>query len=380
MGGFHPDYRPPAYLGLPSMKRMTVNILSGTPSLVFTAYFAITTNTVQFGAEVRLRAEIAGCGIVGELGFDVLFQFDPFHFKAAVRASLEVKVFGCTLCGVSLSGSLEGPAPWRIEGRAKVKVLFFSVSIKVSKTFGEKKEISLPGIDVLPLVLQAFRDPANWRSECLAGRFEPVTMRDLNALEQVVISAASELIINQNLVPLDREISKYGNYRPTGTPLFNAADVRIGSKSLPATPPATNFFAPDSYQVLEDADKLAAASFEELPSGLRISGQDNRLDGGYFVNRVVEYEVVTSDYEPEDVQDETTVAPYKWPGYHATSENLLSPFVRGHCPRAAGTAAPPSGGAGGSARLLRRGSLSHCLQRQSGSRRGHLRATYPGRS
>src|SRR5439155_8792243 len=52
VGGFHPKYVPPA--GLRPLSRLSLSLSSGLPSVRLESYFAITTNSVQFGARVTL--------------------------------------------------------------------------------------------------------------------------------------------------------------------------------------------------------------------------------------------------------------------------------------------------------------------------------------
>jgi hypothetical protein len=88
VGGFHPAFKPPQELNVPNMKRLTLTILSGNPNLVLTSYFAITSNTVQFGAKIDFRFELSEFSVIGYLQFDVLFQFSPFNFICNIAAGL----------------------------------------------------------------------------------------------------------------------------------------------------------------------------------------------------------------------------------------------------------------------------------------------------
>ena len=90
VGGFHPVYNATGTFELLAMKRITVNILSGNPSLVLTSYFAVTTNTIQFGASIDFTFKVSKFSAVGDFGFDVLIQFSPFRFLANVHASISL--------------------------------------------------------------------------------------------------------------------------------------------------------------------------------------------------------------------------------------------------------------------------------------------------
>ena len=87
IGGFHPAYTPPP-MGLGSLQRLGITIFDGQPRLRAETYFAITSNTVQFGAKAELYFGIDIFNIYGFIAFDVLIQFDPFRFIATLSAML----------------------------------------------------------------------------------------------------------------------------------------------------------------------------------------------------------------------------------------------------------------------------------------------------
>ena len=91
--------------------------------LICRAYFAVTSNTVQFGADAALYASAFGFSIQGAIGFDVLIQLLPFHFLAEFRASVQLKRGSRNLFKVSVAGALEGPLPLRASGKASRKPL-----------------------------------------------------------------------------------------------------------------------------------------------------------------------------------------------------------------------------------------------------------------
>ena len=71
VGGFNPRFAPPE--NFPTLKRITIALASGNnPRLTCEAYFAITSNTIQFGARAQLYAAAFGFSIEGDVGFDVL--------------------------------------------------------------------------------------------------------------------------------------------------------------------------------------------------------------------------------------------------------------------------------------------------------------------
>ena len=319
VGGFHPAYNPPAHLYLPKMKRITISLLSGNPNLTLTSYFAITSNTVQFGAALDFSFRISKFGVYGHFSFDVLFQFSPFHFIANVSASVDVKLGSSTLFSIGLSFELQGPTPWRAKGTAKFKILFFSFKVRFDKTFGEKREVSLPGTEILPLVIDEFQKSSNWQGELPQNRYLLVTMRSDEVVEdEILIHAFGSLTACQNLIPLDIDISMFGNYIP-----LDVSKIRIKAVSIQGEDVEFDYvkssFAPAAYKKMEDDDKLKAPSYEDNKCGIKAKGTDE-IHFDYSINRKVEYEIIVSDYESETVHFDSLVA---------VSVDLFKPFVAG---------------------------------------------------
>src|SRR5690606_26372694 len=94
VGGFHPSFTPPP-IPLPSLRRLSINILNKSDATIRVAcYFAVTSNTVQFGARADIWFKLSACTIEGDIGFDALFQFNPFYFIIDVTAGFGLKVSG----------------------------------------------------------------------------------------------------------------------------------------------------------------------------------------------------------------------------------------------------------------------------------------------
>ena len=307
VGGFHPSYKAPSHLMLFDMKRLTITIMGGNPRLVLTSYFAITTNTVQFGAQIDFRFKVWKVKIVGWFGFDVLFQFDPFKFIADVSAGLAVKWGSSTLFSISLAFSLQGPSPWIAKGTAKFKVLFFTVKAKFSEKWGEEKSVPLPDIRVLPLVIEALENKSNWKAELPdAKNYELVVLRTADADEDdIVLASNGSLRVSQKVVPLGIEITRFGNSKPAGVNLFDIDSIALVNPDGEIILEKINVkqaFAPAAYKEMEDSDRLSSPSFEEMKSGVKAISMDD-IVAEWGINRNVEYEVIVSDYQNEDDPD-----------------------------------------------------------------------------
>ncbi|NJD06134.1 MAG: hypothetical protein FIA97_06505, partial [Methylococcaceae bacterium] len=135
VGGCNPRYPVPA--NFPPLRRLTLSLGEGdNPRLRFESYLAITSNTVQFGGRLDFAYSASGFTLVGFLGADALFQFEPFAFVVDIGAMVALKRGSSTLMSVGLDMSLAGPTPWHAWGKAKFKILFFTVKIGFDHRFG----------------------------------------------------------------------------------------------------------------------------------------------------------------------------------------------------------------------------------------------------
>jgi hypothetical protein len=293
VGGFHPAYQPPP-MNLPALRRLTLALVAGdNPRLTLETYFAVTSNTAQFGARLELYAAAWKFNAYGFLSFDVLFQFNPFYFIAEVTAMLALRVGSSSIASIKLTLTLEGPTPWKAKGDARLKLCWFlTVKIRFSKQFGETRNTALPDVAVLPLLTQALDARDNWTEEKPADRHRLESLRALptGASVPVRVHPVGTIAISQKVVPLGIAIDRIGAQRPADARTFALDQVTVNGDGQPAPPPAEESFAPAQFFDLTDADKLASPSFKTFPSGVRV-GDADRMRTGYAAAREVKYEL-----------------------------------------------------------------------------------------
>jgi len=296
VGGFHPSYNPPAFLKVGSMTRLTLNILSGNPRLTLTTYFAITSNTVQFGAEIDFYFSVSGFKVIGYFGFDVLFQFSPFRFIASIRAGVEVKLGSTTLFSIKLAFELQGPTPWVANGTATFKILFISIDVKFSHTWGERREDTLPDIAVLPKVIEALEQSRNWIGELPSNRFLLTTLKTIELEEGgVLMHTIGTLTVRQTVIPIGLDLDKYGNYAPSDINKVEFTEININNESVEYDL-IKDAFAPAEFVEMTDQDKLSSPSYKDENSGVKAKATED-LQMNYGINRLVNYELRVSDYD-----------------------------------------------------------------------------------
>lgn len=302
VGGFHPSYTPPP-LSLPEMRRLSIGLLTGNPRLTVSTYFAVTSNTVQFGAAVDFYFGVSGFKVIGYLHFDALFQFDPFYFNISLAAGLGVYLGGSEILSIHLSGSLEGPTPWRITGRVKFKIFWVvNISVSIETTWGDNKDTSLPDINVLPKLKEALLNKANWLTPLEKTGDNPdqlVSLRTIENIDESIIAHPNRsLSVSQKVVPLDVTIEKFGTQNPADATFFNLEMVDEDGEAL-SDNDLKEEFAPDSFFNLKESERLSRPSFEDYNSGLEGTGS-SKLNTDYFREREVEFEQIILD-EPDPV-------------------------------------------------------------------------------
>ncbi|RAJ81877.1 hypothetical protein CLV59_104102 [Chitinophaga dinghuensis] len=294
-GGFHPAFKPPAELKVPSLKRITLTVYQKNPYLVLSSYFAITSNTVQLGAKIDFKYNISKFSIVGFMSFDVLFQFSPFYFESRIAAGLAVKCGKSTIMSLSLDFLLSGPAPWNARGTAKFSILFISVKVKFNVTWEEAKKVMPPSIAVMPALVAALELPSNWTAEAPAARPSLVTIGKLNtAPGEIILQPYGTLKISQTVLPLNVVISQFGNGIPSDVKQVKITDLSIGNKSI-SMDTVNDLFAPANFRKMSDADKLKAASFSMETSGVKFTDTSSGLNANYACNHDSNLNITVSD-------------------------------------------------------------------------------------
>jgi hypothetical protein len=294
VGGFHPAFNPPP-LPFGAIARIAISILNEDYARIrIEGYFAVTSNSVQFGAAVELFFGVSAFRIEGHLAFDALFRFSPFYFIISISTSLSVKVFGIGLFSVSFHGSLEGPTPWHVEGTGSISLLFFDIDVDFSHTWGNEVETTLDPISVLPLLVGEFQKPENWRAVLPDNNQLLVTLRSFEpGATDMVLHPVGSLQVSQRVVPLGITIDKVGNQKPSDA---NKFDVTVGtSVGIDRKSELQEPFAVGQFFAKSDNELLNAKSFEPMKSGLELSVAGEQYSAPEAVKRVVRYEKIIID-------------------------------------------------------------------------------------
>ncbi|WP_037309316.1 DUF6603 domain-containing protein [Amycolatopsis orientalis] len=299
VGGFHPSFKPPP-LPFPVPPRLSIDILNSPGRLIrVSGYFAVTSNTAQFGAKAELRLGFGGFGIEGHLAFDALFRFSPFSFVIQISAGVSLKAFGVGVFGIDLDFQLEGPSLWRAHGRGSISLLFFEISADFDISWGEERDTALPPVEVIGLLENEIRKIEGWRTRLPAGGFNPlVTLRQLPGTDDLVLHPLGSLFIHQRAIPLDVRIDRVGAQRPSDGKRFKIEPMP--HKGLERVSSTGDKFAMGQFQDSNDAEKLSRAAYEEQNAGLELTAEKGAIASPRVVRRSARYELYIVDNEPPE--------------------------------------------------------------------------------
>ena len=292
IGGFHPQFNPPP-LPFPTPKRIEVDIINESYARIrCNGYFAVTSNTVQFGSHSEYFFGFSALNLSGSSGFDALIQFSPFQFVVSVSTSFNVNVFGLGLYGIDMDFTLSGPTPWHVHGTASISFLFFSIGIGVDFTWGDSRNTMLPPIAVMPVISGEYGKQSNWKAVLPNGSNLLVALRKLDPSESVmVLHPVGTLQVSQRAIPIDLTLDKDGNQQPSDANYFTL-DVTSGGLSKLRT--LQEQFAPAQFKNMDDATKLSQPAYVPMDSGIELAA-GSTYASGTAITRNVRYDLTVID-------------------------------------------------------------------------------------
>ena len=288
IGGFHPGYDPPSIVpaAVEDLREMRAEIdLGSAVNATLTAYFAVTSNSVQFGGGFDITAIVEFLLVdytaSGWFDFDVLFEFDPFRIVADVAAGCAVSAGRRELFGIDLEVHVEGPDPWFASCHARFK--FFLINVKFDFTVGGHALPDPPdSIDVLELMSDELALPSAWSVETPAGIVAGLALRDDQATS--ILRPDSRVIVLQSIAPLDRELDWYGNCTPlqsritvAGSGITDAAGADVAGVDSSAE---QDWFAPSQFSEMRDEQKVSAPNYERMDAGVSFGAEGVVLPTG----------------------------------------------------------------------------------------------------
>lgn len=269
VGGFHPAFVPPADVG--KLTRMGMSLRLGKQEnilVTLSSYFALTSNTLQFGAAIDVSASVRAFKVAGGAYFDALIVYKPFHFTAGMGAYFSVSWREWDLLAVRVALVLDGPGPWRAQGVASFTIAGFEKSFEFDETFGDKIAASSERAPVAAPLREALAEPRNWGAE--PGGFTSLRLRDLSANDAgpIVVAPDARVGFRQRVVPLGLKLEQMGPAEPQEPGPFEVQVLAVDTQKPAVLSVLTELFAPAAFLDLSDEEKLTAPSFEPMKAGV----------------------------------------------------------------------------------------------------------------
>lgn len=296
LGGFNPHFQPPP--DVPQLQRLSISLGAGdNPRLSSNSYLAVTSNTLQFGANVDAYAAAGGFAVHGYIGFDALFIFSPFSFEIDFSAGFDISYEGESFAGIHLDASLSGPRPFHLHGDASLHILFFDVGVTIDLTWGDSTPATLPSAPVLQPLTDALGDARNWSVSLPAQSAQAVTLRTVVPDPQTILAhPMGTLSVRETVVPLDVPITKFNGATPSDGNEFTISHVSFDGNPGSGMAQHSEEFAIAQFTDMSDADKLSAPSYEPLHAGVELGGAP--ITNGRDAPRTVSYiERYIDDYQ-----------------------------------------------------------------------------------
>ena len=271
LGGFHPDYHPEPVV-VPKLGRLRVAVdrqkLPKWLSLSGEAYFAVTTNTIQFGLDYTAAISWGNWHIEGKLGGDALIRL-PMFFEISIHASVAVKYRFITLAGVSFKGTFSGVHPFALAGEVHVEVLFLvDATYSGSWALSDAAVEAAPALaSLVPVLADELDTIANLT---MASDADPLVQLTVDVGDRPVFGVSGRLVWQQRRVPLAMTVSVFEGAK-LARPQRVSVSVSVGTPGAAGVATQEALFAPGQFLDLSDAEKIALPSFEHHQAGIVVN-------------------------------------------------------------------------------------------------------------
>ena len=319
IGGFNPAFHPPA--GFPTLQRITVPIgLDDDPRVTLEGYLALTSNTLQVGALATLYASAGWFNVTGHVGFNGLFTFLPFSFLTDFSGKVALNKGDSQIAAIKLEAVISGPTPWHVSGEACLEIRWFpDICVGVHATFGPRASIDVPALDPFGPLRAAIESLESWAEARPPGVFRAATRAaPADASTRALLDPAAGITLRQSVVPLARQITRFGGAPPLGGPTrFDIQTVTLAGAGA-SFAPVQDLFAPAQFEDLGDDDKLSRPDFERMDAGLTLGGDAVALGSPVGAGLQYETRILDSAFESRPGND-----------YHPRNDLLIAATALG---------------------------------------------------
>ncbi|GII97469.1 DUF6603 domain-containing protein [Sinosporangium siamense] len=306
VGGFHPAFTPPP--GFPDLPRLALSLTSGdNPRLRLEGYFAVTSNTVQFGSRADLRAAVGKFAVEGHGQFDALVRFAPFGFTVDMSAAVAVKWGSRLLMALALVLHLRGPRPWHARGQVSFTFLFVKVRVGFEVTLGGGPAPDpVRAVNARDELWSALSSPGAWSAHPPLWGDSLVTLGTAKPKAgEFLVHPLGSVSVRQRVLPLGVRVERIGEAPLTGGPAtFSIRSAVFGALVAPITYQVLDQFAPGQFLNLSDHELLGSPSFRDFEAGRSFGTAGPLLPpDAHTAFTTLDYEVALIDHPDEPARE-----------------------------------------------------------------------------
>lgn len=303
LGGLHPQFPKPA--NLPDLRRLSISFGTNNPRITLTAYHAITSNSVQFGARAEMYAKGPDIWLIGQLAakgwvyFDALIYFDPFAFDVALGGGLEILVDGDVIAGLGFDLRLRGPNRFIIDGRVWITILGIDCGFDIHHEWGSARTLDRPSADAAKVLRDAIAERRSVEPVAPGTRSSGVVFAKVEG-DASVLDPLGGLRVTQKAVPIGVAVQKIGEAQVPGSANTLSLKVFDRNGAETAIRPVMQDFVRGHFFKLSEAERLRATAFESFQSGFDFADQGLAGPVAKAVEDEYAYEFIPIPVENDD--------------------------------------------------------------------------------
>lgn len=270
-GGFHPGFTTlPANVPT-TMKRLGITLSTSDDfKLALSSYFAVTSNTAQFGAEAKLDVKLGEYRLNATGSFDALFYFKPYQYDVRINIYGGIHKGDRVLISVVANTKFTGPNPNAITGYVEFNLAGVDLRFNIDHNFdtgigqGPRTTLDASGIEIGKL----FGDAISMVTFFTSGAHkEFAKIDDKYQAALAPLAPHKGIEISQEAVPLNVKLDKVGENDVIGANEVGIQQILLNGQTL-STYAERRGFARGVYQKLSTEEMLTAPSFEDMDAGV----------------------------------------------------------------------------------------------------------------
>lgn len=295
VGGYHPDYKKPE--SFPELARLQIDLSKGKNLQMYgRCYQAITSNSIQFGAEIEMHLKVGPFKADGDYSFHALYILSPrFEFSIRLAFKIDVAWGKNRIAGAELNFQLTGPEPFHAVGYANLSLWKLEKSFDFDESWGGAQEVEELQISDLHAQLKvALSEDSSWGAILPEASQGGVRLKEIDDDQMLIVHPAGRLEVRQNLVPLNKTVERLGRNRLENPEKFIIEALTVGGEPVKHEQ-SKEYFARSQFEEMSQEEKISAPDFELMDAGFSFGSDKVIFSNDTETQKVGDYEDILLD-------------------------------------------------------------------------------------